>query len=497
MVLFLMACCGQSTAADSSRLTKDTLIWAQTADIYSLDPQIGRQLVAVNVTGQIFDTLVKFSPTREIIPSVAESWKFLSDTELEMQIRKDIKFHNGDDLTAEDVVFTINRALNSPIVAYFIDFIDTVKTTGDYTVLITSKEPYCAFLNALTTPPTGIVPRRIAGSTKEPGFARHPIGSGPYKFVEWKPGESATLEAFEGHYLGTPPTKKLIMKVIPENAQQAIMLETGEIDVAYGIHINDVRKIEDHPDLKTIRELSPRSVDFVFNNKSTGPVSNKLVRQAIEYAIDKKIIVDRVLNGIGLAGNQFLAPGVFGHDATLPPSEFNVQKAKDLLAQAGYPNGFDMRLWVQNDQVYHEVCQVIQSQLHEVGINVKIEVLEYTTLLSMLYGGDDFDAILKFLMPVEGDGNVIAYSYYSTNPNNQTRFSSPETDDLIDRIRSTLDPDKRMELYRQFNAILRDEVPQFSVFYEEMVIAMSKNVERLEVQKEGYHKYRNVVVYAD
>lgn len=494
MVLLLIASYGD--AADSSRPTKDTVVFAQTADITSLDPHVGRQLSACVVHIQMFDTLVKFSPTRELVPSIAASWKFLSDTELELQIRKGMKFHNGDDLTAEDVAFSITRAVNSPHTGHLFPFIKAAEVTDDYTVVISTKEPYAAFLFALTSPTASIVPKKVV-EADEKAFALHPIGSGPYKFVEWKPGESVTLEAFEGYYLGTPPTKTLVMRVIPENAQQAIMLETGEIDIAYAVLANDVSKIESNPDLKTIHELATKSVGLVFNNRSAGPVSNKLVRRAIEYAINKDLIVEKVLYGNGQPGSTIVPPGVVGYDDTLPANRYDVQKAKALLVEAGYPDGFEMRLWVQNDQVYQEVCQVLQSQLQEVGIDVKIEVLEYGTMLSMVYGGSDFDAVLKFFNIDSGDGAHGVYTYSSTNSANTTRYDSPEATALIAENRITLDQEKRKELFGKIYAILEEDKPEISVFYEQIVLAMSKNVEGLEVHKEGYHKYRNVVVYAD
>lgn len=222
---------------------------AQGADITSLDPHQGKETTAVQVTKHIFDTLTVVNPETGVLePSLAESWEQTSDTSYRFKLRQDVKFHDGSQMTAEDVKFSLDRAIKSAAVSYIVDFIDTVNAVDEYTVDITLDAPYAPALRNLSVPFAAIVPKKAVEQDEE-GFKLHPIGSGPYKFVDWKQGDSARLEAFD-EYWGTPAvTRNLVMRVIPEASQRTIALETGEVDLAYDILPNDIAKINDNPKL--------------------------------------------------------------------------------------------------------------------------------------------------------------------------------------------------------------------------------------------------------
>ena len=232
-VLSLVACggnesgSGDSGSGDGSTGYKDTLTWAQGADVTSLDPHQGKETPAVDVTCQIFDTLVAVNPeTNEIEPQIAESWEQVDELTYTFKIRQGIKFHDGSDLTAEDVKFSLDRAINSAAVSYIVDFIDTVTVDDEYTVTVKTKAPYAPALRNLAIPFAAIVPKAVV-EADEDAFILNPVGSGPYQFVEWKQGDHVTLKAFDDYYAGKPATENLIMRVIPETSQRSIALETG------------------------------------------------------------------------------------------------------------------------------------------------------------------------------------------------------------------------------------------------------------------------------
>lgn len=485
-----------SPAAEGDRETKDTITFANVADITSLDPQVGKQLSACVVITQIFDTLLKFDADHNLVPGVAESYEELSDKDIKFNIRKGVKFHNGEELTAEDVKYSLDRTINSSYVANYVDYINNVEIVDEYTVIVHTKEPYSGRLTALTTPPTSIVPKAVC-EADEDAMKNHPIGCGPYKFVEWKQGEYCKLEAFDDYYQGAPKTKYVVMKVVPEAAQRTIMLETGEIDMAYGIAANDVSKIENNPDLVIQKILSTKSIEFVMNTKSDGPMGNKLVRQAIEYAVDKDLIVDKVLYGIGQPGSMVVTPGLFGYDETLPANKYDMAKAKELLTEAGYPDGFDMKIWVDNDQTKIEVCQVIQSSLAELGVNAEIEIMEYGTLLSQTADESvNFDAVIKFYNTVNGDGGFAIYNnFYYPSASNGSRINDEQVKELVMKGRTTLDEDIRMSAYKELYALLEDIMPEFSIYYEESCVGMSNKIEGFEMSQEGYNQFKNAVIY--
>lgn len=211
---FTMSSCGGGGESESGEM-KDTLTWVQAADVTSLDPHVGKETPAVTVTSQIFDTLLTMDENNEPAPCLAESFEQVDERTWKFKLREDVKFHDGEPMTSEDVVFSINRARNSNYVSYVVDAISEVKADGEYAVTIKTKEPYSPLLSNLTVPFTAIVPKHIVEKDEE-GFQKKPIGTGAYKFVEWKQGEYTKMEANEEYFQGAPKTKNLEMKVVPE-----------------------------------------------------------------------------------------------------------------------------------------------------------------------------------------------------------------------------------------------------------------------------------------
>ena len=231
LTLVLVLCLALTAAAcggggeESGGAAKDTLTWVQAADVTSLDPHVGKETPAVTVTSQIFDTLLTMDENNEPAPLLAESFEQLDERTYEFKLRQDVKFHDGEAMTADDVVFSLNRARESNYVSYVVDAISEVEKKDDYTVIVKTKEPYSPLLSALTVPFTAIVPQH-AVEADEDAFALNPIGTGAYKFVEWKQGEYAKLEANPDYFQGAPKTQNLVMKVVRLKLVRLIWLTT-------------------------------------------------------------------------------------------------------------------------------------------------------------------------------------------------------------------------------------------------------------------------------
>ena len=291
---------------------KDTVVWAQGADVTSLDPHQGKETPAVEVTDQIFDTLtVVDAATGELQPQIAESWDQNSDTSYTFHIRQGVKFHDGSEVKAEDVKFSLDRAINSAAVSYIVDFIDKVDVVDDYTVNVELKAPYAPALRNLSVPFAAIVPKAVVEADEE-AFKLHPIGTGPYKFVEWKQGDSVTLERFDDYYAGPAETQKLVMKVIPEASQRTIALETGEVDLAYDLLPNDLEKVRSNSDLQLF-EAPSLTCYYISMNMNKAPYDDQKVRDAVNYAIDRQLIIDTIASGSGEPADAIIAAAVFGY----------------------------------------------------------------------------------------------------------------------------------------------------------------------------------------
>ena len=496
MALSLAACGGNQENNGSGGGTaggyKNTLTWAQGADVTSLDPHQGKETPAVQVNTQIFDTLVTVDPeTNEVVPQIAESWEQTDDQTYVFKIREGIKFHDGSDLTAEDVKFSLDRARNSAAVSYIVNFIEEVTVDDDHTVTVKTTAPYAPTLRNLAIPFAAIVPKAVV-EADENAFIQNPVGSGPYKFVEWNHGDHVTLKAFDDYYAGKPETENLI---IPETSQRTIALETGEVDLAYDLAVNDIPKVNSDDKL-TVYEIPSLTCWYVSMNMNKKPFDNPKVREAMSMAIDRQTIIDTINAGSGQTADAIIAPAVFGYYST-GVKEYNPTKAKELLAEAGYPNGFSTTLWVNDNQSRIEMCQAMQAMLLEVGVQCNLEVLEFGSFISRTTAGDHDLAYFGWTTS-SGDAD---YSYYSLEHStqqgaagNRSFLADPDVDKLIEEARSNTNEEERKELYKEL-AIKLDEINNnIPVYYSSINVGANKKVEGFVMDANGYHSLEKVKV---
>lgn len=473
---------------------KDTLIWGQGADITSLDPHQGKETSAVEFTDQIFDTLFVVDQNNEVQPLIAESYEQTSDTQYAVKIREGIKFHDGSDLTAEDVKFSLDRAIASASVSYIVDFIDNVEVVDEYNVLINLKAPYAPALRNLSVPFSAIVPKALV-EADEDAFIKNPVGCGPYKFVEWKPGDSARLVAFDEYFGGKAATENLVMKVIPEASQRTIALENNEIDIAYDIIPNDLEKVANNENLQLF-DAPSLTCYYVSMNLNKAPYDNQLVRDAINFAIDRQTIVDIIAYGSGEPADAIVAPGVFGYSSP-GAYEYDPEKAKSLLAEAGYPDGFSTSIWVNDNQTRVEVCQAIQGMLKEIGIDCAVEVMEFGSFIQATTNGEHDMAYFGWVTSsIDAD-----YTYYSLEHSsqqgaagNRTFLADAEVDALIETGRTTTDTETRLAAYRDLAVKLKEINNNAPIYYSNITAGASSKVEGFIMDPIGYHKLHTVKV---
>ena len=497
MISAVFAMGGKESGSVNESGYKDTIKIAIGADVTSFDPHIGKETPAVAVTNHIYDTLVRVDPvTDEVVPQIAESWEIVSATEYRFHIRQGIKFHNGEDLTADDVKYSLDRAIASAAVSYIVDFIDEVIIEDDYTVLVTLDAPYAPALRNLAVPFAAIVPMDYT-SANEDILRTAPVGSGPYKFESWSQNDSTKLVANEEYYDGAPATKYLEFRVVPEAAQRTIALETGEVDLAYDPLTADKQRIRENDDLVLISAPS-LTCYYVSMNMNKAPFDNKLVRQAVSHAIDRQLIVDTLYMGDGQAADDLIAPAVFGYFGC-GVDEYDPELSKQLLAEAGYPNGFSCTLWVNNNQERVEVCQVIQAMLAEIGIECKLEVMEFGTFISRTTSGEHDMAYFGWVTSTK-DGD---YTYYSLEHSsqqgaagNRTFVNDPEVDRLVEMGRTSTDENVRRQAYQDLSIYLKDLANNANLIYTDISAGAGKNVENFVLDPIGYHELQNVSIKA-
>lgn len=463
----------QGEAADSEY--KDTLVFAMNTDVQSMDPQIQNDTTSEQVVKMLYNTLLKFEDDGTVVGDLAESWSVSEDKlTWTFNLKQGVKFHNGKELTSADVKATFDRALNAEAgglrTTEIIKMFTSVEAPDPYTVTITTDAPYGPMESLMCNMSLGIMD---ADYIEQYGLdlgtsAEGENGTGPFKVVSWERDQEIVVERFDD-YFGTPAKlQTVVYTIIPEAASRVIALETGEVDVIDKPTDEDLARLEaDTENFTVLRKptISQRLFRFGCNDPI---ISNTKVRQAIVYAIDRQAIIDALFTGSGYPSTAPLAPVTFGY-SDLGEIEQDLELAKSLLAEAGYPDGFDTKIiTTERYQNGIELAEIISQQLAEIGINAEIEVWEWSALSASWNGitADEFDQPI-FIMgagPSMRDADGGLRGLYTTsetglNDRNYGFYSNAEVDALIEQGMQETDQQKRVEIYKEAMEILYREDP--------------------------------------
>lgn len=463
----------QGEAADSEY--KDTLVFAMNTDVQSMDPQIQNDTTSEQVVKMLYNTLLKFEDDGTVVGDLAESWSVSEDKlTWTFNLKQGVKFHNGKELTSADVKATFDRALNAEAgglrTTEIIKMFTAVEAPDPYTVTITTDGPYGPMESLMCNMSLGIMD---ADYIEKYGLdlgtsVEGENGTGPFKVVSWERDQEIVVERFDD-YFGTPAKlQTVVYTIIPEAASRVIALETGEVDVIDKPTDEDLARLEaDTENFTVLRKptISQRLFRFGCNDPI---ISNTKVRQAIVYAIDRQAIIDALFTGSAYPSTAPLAPVTFGY-SNLGEIEQDLELAKSLLAEAGYPDGFDTKIvTTERYQNGIELAEIISQQLAEIGINAEIEVWEWSALSASWNGitADEFDQPI-FIMgagPSMRDADGGLRGLYTTsetglNDRNYGFYSNAEVDALIEQGMQETDQQKRVEIYKEAMEILYREDP--------------------------------------
>ena len=481
--LALMLLLPAAAPAPAAAQAKDTLTVALVSHAPTLDPHMHFERVGILVNINMFDSLLHRSTKLQFEPSLATSWKAISDTVWEFKIRKNVRFHNGDVLTPADVKYSFDRVIDqtkkSPQYGN-IRAIKEVKVIDAETVHIITDKPFPLLLERLVFFP--IVNKKHVEAVGDQAFGTSsPVGTGPWKFVEWKRDQLIRLEAFDQHWRGKPAFKHLIFRAIPETATQVAEVKTGGVDIIREVSADLIPELKSNP--QTYISSTPiLRVHYVNLDMRTAPFDKKGVRQAANYAIDKPTVIQKLMAGLGTQVATTVQPLAFGFDPEVKPYPFDQKKAKELLAQAGYPNGVDVTLHsssVANRPSFEAICQM----LTEVGIRATPRMWDPGPAWNKFFQAEgkatqgahgtwgnysvfDADAVLHPLYHTE-QGGWIGKWY--------TRLEG--LDKLIDEARSTVDQPKRKRLYSQIQQMIREEAPSIFLWTQYDTLGISKKVQ--------------------
>lgn len=452
-----------------------------------LDPHIQTSTATYRVTTQIFDRLTFMDEKLQIQPMLAESWDIIDDRTTQFHLRSGVKFHNGEPLTAEDVKFSLERCMASDGVNYNYKIIESVDVVDDLTVVVKTKTPFNAMTTRLSLDAASIVSKKAVEEYGD-DFNTHPVGTGPFKLSSWSIGGDCVLVANEDYWAGASPIKTLTFRTIPEAINRTIGLETGEVDIAYDIDAVDKETIEGNEGLKLLSSPSCRVVYLgsCVNNEILSDVN---VRKAIAYAVNKQDFVDIVFGGdADIAHNTMLCDMLFGYAPDTVSYDTDLDKAKELLAQAGYPDGFDITLTVMDTQEYQTAAVVIQAQLKEIGINVTVESMDNASFLQYVAEGNQ---ALFLYEKVASDTDSMLRTQYHTDSlglgGNRHFWTDPRVDEMLDQASSSLDDEERKELYTEIQTIAADQVPLYPLAIPYLYIGTQADIQGLKVHPTNSH----------
>lgn len=428
-------------------------------------------------TMNIFETLVSRDEELNIIPRLAESWEYTDEenTVLVFHLRKDVKFHNGDQMTAEDVIYSLQRAYGSGYAVGKVNFIeeDGMTALDDYTVQLQLKYPMASALVLLSQTHVCIVDKKVCEEMEsEEEFSNNPIGTGPFKFVSNVEGGDTTLAANEDYYGQVPEIKELVFHPVTEAANRAIELETGGADYAINLLPTDLDRLEGDDSVQFYRGLG-WEISFVGYNMSKAPFDNVNVRKALSMGLDREAIVSAVYGTTGKVMSGPLPSSTWGWYDGIESLDYNPDEAKAMLAEAGYPNGLDLEIWTTDNQQRMEIAEIVQNQWAEIGVNATIQIMESGTFKESTNNGEHQVVVSGYGGIGEPDHMLTSLYSSEVSTSNINKLFDDEVDALLLAGRSTLDDDERKEIYKELQLLIMDICPATYLWESETLDAYS------------------------
>ena len=429
-----------------------------TTDAKNFDPQNSIDTFSFSMDRQIYEPLFTFDgKTRKLIPVLAESYEVLDDCTYKFHLRKGVKFHNGDELTAEDVVYSYQRLLDKSRSLFAKSRVEWVDPNGfeiidKYTLIMRTPRPFGALLQSMKHPCNSIFCKR---AVEEAGadFFRKPCGTGPYKLIKWVKGERAEMEAFDDYWGEKPYAKKLTFLVLPDDSTRVIALETGRVDMIYGVPAADYDRLENNKDVKVVKNPGLVLLHMGMNMKSP-KLKDPRVRHALDLAINKEAYIQVVYGGNGRVGRGPLPEASTFFPENPRPWPYDPEKAKKLLAEAAKDDpslkNLELELWVINGADRINGATVIQNMLAEVGIKIKVVVYENAVISDKIREGKQELYVATWGMQTNRDPGTYWQNHFTNKAVdniNDSRFRDDLTNDYIVKGQSSLNEAERDKYY--------------------------------------------------
>lgn len=510
LTLLLVACSSStpsSTEGEKSSTTTDggqqeqssssggseggTLVFGRGGDSTSLDPGSTTEGEAFKVTENVFDNLTHFGvDNMDLEAGLATDWQVSDDgLTYTFELREGVKFHDDTDFNAEAVVYNFDRwkkgnesasGADASFPYYdsqFGNIIEEVVAVEEFKVEFHLKRPLAVFLKNLAMSPFAIVsPTAIEQHGDK--INENPVGTGPFKFVEWRRNDRIVIEKNPDYWKeGYPKLDRVIFRSIPENSARMNALKTGEVDIIDGVNFSDVPQIEADATLQLFSRPS-LNIAYVGLTVTRGPMGDKKVRQALNHAVDKEAIINAFYEGYAVPAINPMPPVVAGYNDAIPDYPFDLDRAKELLAEAGYPDGFEMELWAMPvPRPYmpngEKVAEAIAANFEKIGVKAKLVTFEWGAYLDKASRGEA-DAFMLGWTGDNGDADNFLYVLLDEDnigTNNYAYYENSQLHDILIEAQSEIDEARRVELYKQAQEIIKDDAPWIPLVHSRPVLA--------------------------
>lgn len=478
----------------ASKPDPDTLVMIIENSPTNLDPRVGLDAQSERIDELLFDDLCTRDDHLNVQPGLAEHWEIPDPLTYVFHLHQGVKFHDGRTLTSRDVKWTFDSLLQGKIrstkaAAYRL--VDRIETPDDSTVVFHLKQPFVSLLWNISDGAMGIVPY---GSGDE--MSRDPIGSGPFRFVSAEPDKEVVIERNDGYWGEKARVKRVRFAVIPDATTRALELRKGSADIAVTSLTGDmVLALERDSNLEVLRAPGTVLGYLAFNTRD--PILKDVrVRQALAYAVDRAPMIHYLMRDFARPAYSLLPPESWAYDGNVPHYDYNPDRARQLLEQAGYPsvNGvrFHLTMKTGTDENTRLMAAVLQQQLRDVGVALDIRTFEFATFFSDVTRGAYQLHSLRWVGGNE-DPDIFEYVFHSAkfSPNgaNRTYYANPRVDLLIDQARGELDQTARKEIYAEIQQILAEDVPYINLWYFENVMVHTRRVQKLTLNPPGNYDF--------
>jgi len=491
------------TSSSSPAADRDQIVMVWVADANTLDTHDTAGHHAASMAYHINEGLVRFDEQMKVTPLLAESWETKDAQTWTFKLRRGIKFHDGTPFNAEAVKYDVDRlrSKKDPYLKRVLKLrtiakiIKEVKIIDDYTIQFITEYPYSPLIYNLAHH-CFLFMSPTAHKKYKADYGNHPVGTGPYKFVSWRKGDRIILERFDEYWgdriepIKRP--KRIVFRFIPEDGARVMALETGEADVITFIPVYEIDRLQKDPRF-IVHELPSMKVVYFGMNEQVKPFNDVRVRKALNYAVDKESIVKHILGGHATVPDSVCSPTAVWYAPGIK-YEYNPAKAKKLLAEAGYPNGFttSMTVTLGAYSMDREFLEFAFKNLRDVGVKVELDQVEWAVNTARVYAAPDEKGIkrnivmwLRAWSPGTGESSYTLRALFHSDSipagMNTSMYKNPEVDRLIDQAQREPDVDKAGELLAKAQRIVTDDAVLLPLIVPNIMVAFRKDVHNVRM----------------